>query len=161
MSSLERKSQAKLERMTKAQILNELNNAHDLIEVREKELSLLEKKIMDLKTKKNKLAKQLRNSENMILELEKANQDLTEKIDYLQLDEEIIPKDISVTGFDGIKKPEFALHLPSLTTIKQNPFRKGQKAIQALLDQIDNKGKSIPLDAEFVIGESTAEAPKR
>jgi hypothetical protein len=96
MSSSEKKSQVKPDRMTKAQILNELHNAQDLIEVREKELSLLEKQIKDLNAKKTKLTKQLRISENRIVELEKVNEDLDKKIADLQNTEETIPKDFSV-----------------------------------------------------------------
>ena len=96
MSSPEKKSQVKPERMTKAQLLNELTNAHDLVEVREKELSLLRKKLKDLKTKVTKLADQQQNSKNRIIELEKINARLEKKIVDLQHTEETIPEAFSV-----------------------------------------------------------------
>jgi hypothetical protein len=96
MSSLERKSQAKLGRMTKAELLNELNNAIGLAEGRGKELSLLLKKLNDAKTKEKKLTDQLQNNKKKIVDLEKINARLEEKIIDVQHTEEMIPEDFSV-----------------------------------------------------------------
>jgi hypothetical protein len=96
MSSSEKKSQVKPERMTKAQLLNELTNVHKSVEVREKELNLLRKKLNDAKIKEKKLADQHQNLENRIVELEKTNTRLDEKIVDLQHTEETIPQDFSV-----------------------------------------------------------------
>ena len=82
--------------MTKAQLLNELTNAHDLLEIREKELSLLRKKSTNLKSKATKLANQQQNSKDKIIELENINTRLEKKIADLQHIEETVPEDFSV-----------------------------------------------------------------
>jgi DNA-binding LacI/PurR family transcriptional regulator len=68
-----------------------------------------------------------------------------------------VPKDVAIVGFDG---DEFCSALPvSLTTVKQ-PRNVGEKALELLLQQLEeekvNKSiESIVLSPELVIREST------
>ena len=96
MSSSQKKSQAKLEHMTKAQLQKELTDAYDLVEEREKELNLLQKKLKEAKSKTAKLKGQRQKLENRLAELDKRNADLNEKISDLQPTEETISEDFSV-----------------------------------------------------------------
>ncbi|RBW69825.1 LacI family DNA-binding transcriptional regulator [Bacillus taeanensis] len=74
-----------------------------------------------------------------------------------------IPHDISVVGFDGLFFTEYMS--PSLTTIYQDTVRKGQEAMQLLLDQIDGKNsvvkRKIVLSPELRVGGSTAPLTKK
>lgn len=68
-----------------------------------------------------------------------------------------VPNDISVVGFDDFYFSEFLT--PSLTTIRQDIFSKGQMAVNMLLDQIENKGnlkeKKVMLPVELKVRQST------
>ncbi len=67
-----------------------------------------------------------------------------------------IPKDVSVMGYDDIFYADFMI--PSLTTIKQDIFHKGQEAVNLLLAQIERREideKIISLPVELKIREST------
>lgn len=96
MSSLERKSKAKLERMTKAQLQKELNDAYDLVDAHENELNSLQKKLVEEKSKTRKLKEQQQNAENRIVELENSNADLNKKIADLHPVDETISEDFSI-----------------------------------------------------------------
>lgn len=48
-----------------------------------------------------------------------------------------IPKDLSVVGFDDIRDAQYSN--PGLTTINQNVFEKGYKAISLLIESMNNK----------------------
>lgn len=96
MSSSQKKSQARFERMTKAQLQEHLISAQNLMEKKEKELSSLRKQFKEAKVKTAKLKEQQQNSENRIIELGKTNADLDKKIADLQHAEETIPEDFSV-----------------------------------------------------------------
>lgn len=69
-----------------------------------------------------------------------------------------VPEDISVVGYDDIIYSEYMI--PSLTTVRQDIYQKGETAVQLLLDQINRKnnsnGKQIILPVELKIRESTA-----
>jgi LacI family transcriptional regulator, galactose operon repressor len=71
----------------------------------------------------------------------------------------LVPRDISVMGFDDI--PGAAFHMPSLTTVRQPLKRMGQVAAQSLLERIES-GEEFPteiaIEPELVIRESTAAA---
>ncbi len=67
-----------------------------------------------------------------------------------------VPTDISVMGYDDIFYTNYMV--PSLTTIKQDIFNKGQKAIDLLLAQIKGNSleeRKISLPVELRIREST------
>ncbi len=67
-----------------------------------------------------------------------------------------VPNDLSVLGYDDIFYTNYMI--PSLTTIKQDIFMKGQSAVKLLLAQIkgeDLKEKNIILPVELKIREST------
>lgn len=70
-----------------------------------------------------------------------------------------IPRDCSITGFDGLTPPE---GLPALTSIRI-PFRDiGISAISCLIRKIDHPNTSrrnIQVSGEFVVGETTGPAP--
>jgi DNA-binding LacI/PurR family transcriptional regulator len=71
-----------------------------------------------------------------------------------------VPQDISVMGFDDI--PGAAFHTPSLTTVRQPLNRMGEVAAQSLLERIEGKKDypaEIAIEPEFVVRESTAQAP--
>jgi len=67
-----------------------------------------------------------------------------------------IPDDISVVGFDDIPIIEYIK--PSLTTIRQPAFEKGIKATKILIQYLEKKQKpkSVTMDVELVVRESTA-----
>lgn len=71
-----------------------------------------------------------------------------------------VPQQLSITGFDDIPVPHFAASFTTLTTVKQNPFLKGQTATKALLDSSLKGGHYMKVDAQLVIRESTDVAPK-
>lgn len=95
MSSSQKKSEAKFDRMTKAQLQEQLIDAQNLAKKREKELSSLRKQLKEAKGKTTKLEEEQQNSDKRIIELEKTNADLDEKIADLQHAEETIPEDFS------------------------------------------------------------------
>jgi len=68
-----------------------------------------------------------------------------------------VPGDVSVMGFDDIQYAKFMV--PSLTTISQDIFKKGQAAVSLLLDQIHNKDaageRRIVLPVELKVRQST------
>lgn len=71
----------------------------------------------------------------------------------------LVPRDISVMGFDDI--PGAAFHMPSLTTVRQPLHRMGQVAAQSLLERIAGKEEypaEIAIEPELVVRESTAAA---
>ncbi|MGA8432035.1 MAG: LacI family DNA-binding transcriptional regulator [Candidatus Sulfotelmatobacter sp.] len=71
----------------------------------------------------------------------------------------LVPRDISVMGFDDI--PGAAFHMPSLTTVRQPLNRMGQVAAQTLLERIEGQEEypaEIPVEPELVIRESTSVA---
>jgi DNA-binding LacI/PurR family transcriptional regulator len=71
----------------------------------------------------------------------------------------LVPRDISVMGFDDI--PGAAFHMPSLTTVRQPLNRMGQVAAQTLLERIEGQEEyptEIPVEPELVVRESTAVA---
>ncbi len=71
-----------------------------------------------------------------------------------------VPQDVSVMGFDDI--PGAAFHTPSLTTVRQPLNRMGEVAAQSLLERIEGKKEypaEIAIEPEFVVRESTAQAP--
>jgi hypothetical protein len=137
MSSPAKKSRVKPERMTKAELLDELNNAIKLAESRGKELSLLLKKLNDAKTKEKKLTDQLQNNKKKIVDLEKINARLEEKIIDVKHTEETIPEDFSVG------RAAFRIELYP----RQGHY---QGKIEHLLTR-DKKGFS-GLDSEIIMG---------
>ena len=67
-----------------------------------------------------------------------------------------VPRDISVTGFDGISIGR--LITPQLTTAVQNAKEIGKVAADMLIEKIGNSSatpKTVRLDTEIFIGEST------
>ncbi|PXA94098.1 LacI family transcriptional regulator [Nostoc sp. 3335mG] len=72
-----------------------------------------------------------------------------------------VPERMSVTGYDGIDPPGRAPDGPRLTTVRQNAFEKGRKAAERLLCATDGGAAAIGIDAQFVIGDSSAAAWKR
>lgn len=67
-----------------------------------------------------------------------------------------VPDQVSIMGYDDIFHASFMF--PSLTTIRQNIYLKGQQAINLLLQQIKGKevtNKQIMLPVELVIRNST------
>lgn len=70
-----------------------------------------------------------------------------------------VPGQISVTGFDGIDPPGGAASPLRLTTVRQNACEKGRRAAEILLRYDDTHPGTVAIEAEFVIGDSTAPAP--
>lgn len=75
--------------------------------------------------------------------------------DALGLD---VPGQLSVTGFDGIDPSGGVPVALRLTTVRQNAWEKGRRAAEVLLRPEEDKAASIAIEAEFVIGDSTAPA---
>lgn len=72
-----------------------------------------------------------------------------------------VPKDISITGFDGL--PITQLVTPTLTTVRQDTVSIGKLMAQKLIRLMENKDEPIELlevKSVFVPGDSTGEAPK-
>ncbi len=72
-----------------------------------------------------------------------------------------VPKDVSVTGFDDLF---FAAYLtPPLTTVRQPMRRMGQIAMENLFKLMSGEESmaQIKVQAELIVRESTARAPKR
>jgi LacI family transcriptional regulator len=71
----------------------------------------------------------------------------------------VVPRDVSVMGFDDIPLAEF--HYPSLTTVRQPLRHMGEIALQTLLDRIESRANDdqvIAIQPELVVRESTAKA---
>ncbi|WEG09798.1 LacI family DNA-binding transcriptional regulator [Microbacterium horticulturae] len=71
-----------------------------------------------------------------------------------------VPRDLSVTGFDGIQLGAYLR--PSLTTVQTSPKALGAEAARmllALLDDVDVADTDIPA-ASFVVRDSTGPAPR-
>ncbi len=66
-----------------------------------------------------------------------------------------IPKDIAIIGFDNLKSSSYMT--PTLTSIDQNIFLKGKKAVEILLNNINNqdKLKEVLIPISLVKGETT------
>ena len=65
-----------------------------------------------------------------------------------------VPKDISITGFDGLEFTQFII--PRLTTVKQSEKNLAKKGLKALLKNIeeDEEPEHILIPFEFIKGES-------
>jgi DNA-binding LacI/PurR family transcriptional regulator len=71
-----------------------------------------------------------------------------------------IPEDISVTGFDNIKLAQFCY--PALTTVHIPSDQIGQNICDVLIPQETAKlAQEIITDPEFVVRDSTGQAPRR
>lgn len=70
-----------------------------------------------------------------------------------------VPGQISITGFDGIDPPSGAPLPLRLTTVRQNACDKGRRAAEVLLRPAEDEIGTIVIEAEFVVGDSTAPAP--
>lgn len=67
-----------------------------------------------------------------------------------------IPKDIAIMGFDNLNASSYLT--PSLTTIDQNVFEKGKKAVEVLLEATEGrniKHKEIVIPISLIKGETT------
>ena len=75
----------------------------------------------------------------------------------------VIPRDLSVVGFDGV--PEGARFLPALTTVAQPMREMGRSACHRLLAEIESPGVKPPSTIEYgmelLVRESTGPAPER
>ncbi|HEX3543933.1 MAG TPA: LacI family DNA-binding transcriptional regulator [Candidatus Acidoferrum sp.] len=72
----------------------------------------------------------------------------------------VVPRDISVVGFDDI--PSAAFNSPGLTTVRQPLQRMGNIAAKTVIDQIEGHGEyvgEIFIEPEFVVRASTGPAP--
>lgn len=70
-----------------------------------------------------------------------------------------VPNDVSVMGYDDIFYADFMV--PSLTTIRQDIFNKGEQAVKLLLAQIEERRieeKTLTLPVELKIRESTTKS---
>lgn len=73
----------------------------------------------------------------------------------------IVPRDISVVGFDDIAAAAF--HYPSLTTVRQPLNRMGELAVEILIDRIESEGEApreLAVQPELVVRESTGPAAR-
>ncbi|MEO1063677.1 MAG: LacI family DNA-binding transcriptional regulator [Actinomycetota bacterium] len=71
-----------------------------------------------------------------------------------------VPDDVSVVGFDDI--PEAATARPPLTTVRQPLTAMGRRAVQVLLDVIDDPDQPVAhaeLATELIVRDSTAPPP--
>jgi DNA-binding LacI/PurR family transcriptional regulator len=71
----------------------------------------------------------------------------------------VVPRDISVVGFDDIQGA--AYNTPSLTTVRQPLIRMGTIAAQTLLERIEGRADypiEIAIEPELVVRESTSRA---
>ncbi len=75
----------------------------------------------------------------------------------------MVPRDVSVVGFDDILSAEF--NVPSLTTIRQPLDFMGRRAAELLLDRIRHPDKEYPLEVlaapKLIIRESTGKARRK
>lgn len=72
----------------------------------------------------------------------------------------VVPRDVSVVGFDDI--PSAAFNTPSLTTVRQPLQRMGNIAAKTVIDQIEGNEEyvaEIAIEPEFVVRASTGRAP--
>lgn len=67
-----------------------------------------------------------------------------------------VPGRLSVTGFDGLDPPGCLPEPLRLTTVRQNAFEKGRRAAETLLRSDGAGTRKVAIDAEFVIGDSSA-----
>jgi len=70
----------------------------------------------------------------------------------------VVPRRISVTGFDGLDPPGRPPEMLRLTTVRQNAFEKGRKAAEILLRRSSDAPVKVGIEAVFVIGDSSAAA---
>lgn len=66
-----------------------------------------------------------------------------------------IPQDISIIGYDGIQLASYTI--PPLTTIYQPKFKLGHRAVDTLIEKIQNKrtvGNIISLQPTLILGQS-------
>jgi LacI family transcriptional regulator len=72
-----------------------------------------------------------------------------------------IPEDVSVVGFDGIEDAKY--FIPRLTTIRQPVDEIARETIDMLFGMIEGKtpGRRVLMQAQLVLGESTANGPFR
>ncbi|SOB87686.1 transcriptional regulator, LacI family [Sphingomonas guangdongensis] len=70
-----------------------------------------------------------------------------------------VPTQLSVTGFDGIDPPGGAPSPLQLTTVRQNAVEKGRRAAEMLLMPDGREVRTVSIDAEFVVGDSSGPAP--
>ena len=70
-----------------------------------------------------------------------------------------VPDDVSIIGFDNLAASEY--YYPSLTTVSQTHLDMGRRAVDAVIDRIENdsKRKTIALKLKLVIRQSTGPAP--
>lgn len=71
-----------------------------------------------------------------------------------------VPATLSVTGFDGIDPPGGMSSVLRLTTVRQNAWEKGRRAAEILLRPDKDGAAAVAIEAEFVIGDTTAPAPE-
>src|ERR1700738_1771815 len=72
----------------------------------------------------------------------------------------VVPRDVSVVGFDDI--PSAAFNSPGLTTVRQPLQRMGNIAAKTVIDQIEGHGEYVAeifIEPEFVVRASTGPAP--
>ncbi|WP_186579872.1 LacI family DNA-binding transcriptional regulator [Aquibacillus kalidii] len=77
-------------------------------------------------------------------------------IKAFQYHQKHVPNDFSIVGFDDLSISQFTT--PSLTTIKQDIFKKGEKAAELLMNNIGDQGverQIIELPVQLVVREST------
>lgn len=69
-----------------------------------------------------------------------------------------VPRDISLTGFDGLHLPDFLISpLPKLTTVFSDRVQLGRQAVDLLLDVLRHPQKSpkqVIVDTKFALGDS-------
>ena len=71
-----------------------------------------------------------------------------------------VPEDVAVSGYDDI--PTSAFCTPALTTVRQNTAEGGHHLVKCLMDQMaGKKAKSVILDAELIIRQSSGSTPSR
>ncbi|MCY6369346.1 LacI family DNA-binding transcriptional regulator [Clostridium ganghwense] len=70
-----------------------------------------------------------------------------------------VPQHISVVGFDDIKNSEY--FIPELTTIRQDIFRKGEKAAEVVIDSVNTKNyaaREYVMPVELIERESVVDS---
>ncbi len=77
-------------------------------------------------------------------------------IDYCRAHGLDVPGRVSVTGFDGLEPPGRQPDPLRLTTVRQNAYEKGRQAAAILLRGKKDDPASVQIEAEFVIGDSSA-----
>jgi DNA-binding LacI/PurR family transcriptional regulator len=72
----------------------------------------------------------------------------------------VVPKDISVVGFDDIPLASFVN--PPLTTVRQPAFKKGVNAARMLIEYLESHEMppSLTMDVELIVRQSTGQAPR-